>query len=699
MMSRKLKVALRFSKQAMKRSVTRGLTDDFYKSMSLSATIMHIAKYLIDNGPRATKSMLKKEVLRVTNTSGVGLHAFPNGVVSGVNMKEVQKWPFSKPVSIVIPSYNDFDLLKVCVESIHSTAEGAEYEIVIVDDYAQEENRVKLRTLEDSHTKVLYRKKNGGFAVAVNDGMLAANPEADVILLNSDIEAKKGWLRALQYGAYEFDNSIGVIGPKLLYPDGRIQSAGSYRNTEDTEWFDHYYRFQDKDYGPANVPQYTIAMTGAALYIKREVIEKIGVLDDKFEFACEDVDYCLRAWEAGYKVAYFPASVLTHFESATRAKNKSISAKEKSAVVYFWKKWDKWFNERNVRDKNGKIRIIYVLQTMGRSGGIKIVIEHVNRLAKLGFATEIWSLDSNEPAWPVEVPTRSFKNYRQLTDALSDEEAIKVATWWETARPVWMSSIKKGIAVNFIQEIESWFYPDDNDAQRSVISCYRKEFINMTTSSYNEDEIKQLGLKTVRIPCGYEDGVYYQKPELQKVPNTILAVGRTFFQKNFDFTFRAWRMLGEKRPKMWLFGSEPDMKAMDARIEYFESPTDDELNDLYNQASTFVQTSRHEGFCLPLLEAMAAGTAVVCTDAHGNRDFCFNEKNCLMVEQDNDAQLKGAIERLQNDAALREKLQKNALHEVRSYTWDNVTKQLAKFYEGVATPKRISKKVTKKYGK
>ena len=55
------------------------------------------------------------------------------------------------------------------------------------------------------------------------------------------------------------------------------------------------------------------------------------------------------------------------------------------------------------------------------------------------------------------------------------------------------------------------------------------------------------------------------------------------------------------------------------------------MNELFNEATVFVQTSRHEGFCLPPLEAMAAGTPVVCTDAHGNRDFCRDGENCLMA--------------------------------------------------------------------
>ena len=57
-------------------------------------------------------------------------------------------------------------------------------------------------------------------------------------------------------------------------------------------------------------------------------------------------------------------------------------------------------------------------------------------------------------------------------------------------------------------------------------------------------------------------------------------------------------------------------------------------HELFNQATVFVQTSTHEGFCLPPLEAMATGGAVVCTDAHGNRDFCVDGENCLMPEPD-----------------------------------------------------------------
>ena len=66
----------------------------------------------------------------------------------------------------------------------------------------------------------------------------------------------------------------------LLYPDGRIQAAGAYRNLGAPEWFDHRYRFKRPDYGPANVADVTLAVTGAAMYLRRSLIDEVGDFDD-----------------------------------------------------------------------------------------------------------------------------------------------------------------------------------------------------------------------------------------------------------------------------------------------------------------------------------------------------------------------------------------------------------------------------------
>ena len=107
----------------------------------------------------------------------------------------------------------------------------------------------------------------------------------------------------------------------------------------------------------------------------------------------------------------------------------------------------------------------------------------------------------------------------------------------------------------------------------------------------------------------------------------ILALGRSNPLKDFPLTRAAYLALPEPRPRLWLFGIEPELAdGLGDRVTYIERPTDERRQRLLNQATVLLQTSKHEGFCLPPLEAMAAGAAVVCTDANGNRDFCRDER-------------------------------------------------------------------------
>jgi glycosyltransferase involved in cell wall biosynthesis len=122
---------------------------------------------------------------------------------------------------------------------------------------------------------------------------------------------------------------------------------------------------------------------------------------------------------------------------------------------------------------------------------------------------------------------------------------------------------------------------------------------------------------------------------------------------------------------------------------YVLSPDDEQVNELFCQATVFVQTSSHEGFALPPLEAMATGAAVVCTDAHGNRDFCVDGVNCLMPEPDADA-VSAALERLLADPALRARLGQAGLRTVQDYAWDRRIDTLETFFKRVAASRRMA---------
>jgi GT2 family glycosyltransferase len=591
-----------------------------------------------------------------------------------------------EPVDVVIPSYRDAERVATLVQSIHRTVPREMVRIIVADDASGPEHVDALRAIDG--IEVLAGEENRGFAANVNRGLRAARSQADVVVLNSDMEARPGWLACLQYVSREHED-IGIVGARLLYPDGRIQFAGTVRNLGAPQWFDHRYRFKPDDWGPAGLAGPVLAVTGACMYVKRELIERIGFLDESYPMAYEDVDWCLRAWQAGFRVMYFPAASLYHHESVTRGTD--VGERERVSQQVFWRRWGDFFDARNVRTDTGKLRVLYVTEDTGVGGGHRDVFEHLNRLQERGHEVALYTL-GEQPEWfPLRVPVHSFEDYDELVAELSEEDAIKVATWWNTSAPVWRASVLRGIPVYFVQDIETSYYPDDERTRHAVLDSYRPEFRYMTISSWNRERLRELGLDAELIPPGIDLETFHQRADVQRREGMVLALGRTNPLKNLPLTLDAWRSLGQlseiSRPELCLFGIEPEL-ADEPGIRYVRSPSDEQVNELFNQATVFVQTSTHEGFALPPLEAMATGGAVVCTDAHGNRDFCVDGENCLMPEP-NQAAVAAALARLLGDPELRERLGLAGMKTAKEYAWSLRIDALERFLEDVARPTRL----------
>jgi glycosyltransferase involved in cell wall biosynthesis len=297
------------------------------------------------------------------------------------------------------------------------------------------------------------------------------------------------------------------------------------------------------------------------------------------------------------------------------------------------------------------------------------------------------------PDWfELHAPVHSFEFYEELVEELAGLDAVKVATWWNTAAPVWRASVLHGIPVYFVQDIETSYYPDDAHARHAVIDSYRPEFRYMTISSWNRERLRELGLDAELIPPGIDLETFRPLQGVARRTDMVLALGRSNPLKNLPLTIDAWRALQDrseigKPPELCLFGIEPEL-ATDLGMRHVESPSDEEVNDLFNQATVFVQTSTHEGFCLPPLEAMATGGAVVCTDAHGNRDFCIDGENCLMVEPDRES-VSAALERTLTDRPLRERLGRAGEETAKEYAWERRIDALEEFLQEVARPTQV----------
>ncbi|HUB73897.1 MAG TPA: glycosyltransferase [Solirubrobacteraceae bacterium] len=588
-----------------------------------------------------------------------------------------------EPVTIVIPSFRDAGRVAALVASIARTVPEGMARIVVADDASGPEHVAALRAIDG--VEVLAGEENAGFAANVNRGLRAAGEDGDVVVLNSDVEARPGWLACLQYASRQGED-IGIVGARLLYPDGRIQFAGTARNLGAPEWFDHRYRFKPGDWGPAGLSSPALAVTGACMYLRRELIERVGLLDERYPMAYEDVDYCLRAWQAGFRVLYFPAASLYHHESVTRGTQ--VGERERESQRIFWERWGEFFDARAVTTADGRLRVVYVTEDTGVGGGHRDVFEHLNRLRARGHEVALYTLGERPDWFELRVPVHSFEDYDGLVAALEGEDAIKVATWWNTAAPVWRASVLHGIPVYFVQDIETSYYPDDERTRHAVIDSYRPEFRYMTISSWNRERLRELGLDAELIPPGIDLDTFRPLAAVIRREDMVLALGRSNPLKNLPLTVEAWRALPEPRPELCLFGIEPEL-ATEAGMRYVREPSDEQVNELFNQASVFVQTSTHEGFALPPLEAMATGGAVVCTDAHGNRDFCRDGENCLMPEPERHA-VAAALARLLADPELRGRLGRAGVETAAEYAWERRVDALERFLEGVACPRSIA---------
>ncbi len=225
--------------------------------------------------------------------------------------------PFAGLVSIIIPTAGTGGLVRRAIASIRETTTREQVEIVVLDNAPASERALKawLARIAD---QVLAMP--GAFNWSRFNNHAAVRARGDMLLfLNDDIEARApGWLEALLEHAVR--REVGVVGAKLLYPDGKVQHAGQYLAETHAR---HAFRFADgNDGGPfglASVAREMSSVTGACQMVRRDVFERLGGFDEAHDVVNNDLDFCLRAQAAGLSVIYTPHAELMHHELASRA--------------------------------------------------------------------------------------------------------------------------------------------------------------------------------------------------------------------------------------------------------------------------------------------------------------------------------------------------------------------------------------------
>lgn len=375
-----------------------------------------------------------------------------------------------RPVSIVIPSYNDLPLLTECLASIEETCAEFDLEIIVVDDYCQPENSARLKELENERVRVVLKDQRLGFAGTVNVGMSQA--KHDIVLLNSDIVAKPGWLEALQYSAYAIDPKVGMVSPKLVYPDGRIQYAGTYwARVLAPQWFGHLHVGAPATKPTANVPGYNRSISGACVYLTREAFDRVGLLDDEYWLGFEDVDYGLAAWRAGVRCYYQPASMLVHHESASRGY--SQGRRELASMRKFWRRWQSEFLTRTA----DPARVDFVIGDGARALWADYVAALADHLAAEGVTALVHRIDGDAVD-------------EALVAELEPLDGLVVACDWSVAETVWLATVDHGKPVYLLPTVESGGFPHDPARQAAIVANYRPEFAYLAPNRWAENQLR-----------------------------------------------------------------------------------------------------------------------------------------------------------------------------------------------------------------
>ncbi|HEY0798707.1 MAG TPA: glycosyltransferase [Candidatus Baltobacteraceae bacterium] len=240
-------------------------------------------------------------------------------------------------VTVVIPVYNHCATTVQCLQSIANTwFDSLRVQIVLSDDGSTDQTSAIAQTLEG--LEVAHTKQNGGFIAACNRGAAAARGKY-ICFLNNDTEVQNGWLDELVATA-ENDSGIGVVGAKLIYPDGRLQEAGGviYRDGSGA----NYGRGGDPDDPRYSYLREVDYCSGAALLVRADLFTRLGGFSSEYAPAYyEDTDFCFAAHAAGYRVVYQPRSQVVHHEGVSSGTDITTGVKRFEAVnrPKFQAKW------------------------------------------------------------------------------------------------------------------------------------------------------------------------------------------------------------------------------------------------------------------------------------------------------------------------------------------------------------------------
>jgi GT2 family glycosyltransferase len=247
-------------------------------------------------------------------------------------------------VSVIIPTRDRVDLLSVCVDGLLNRTDYDRLEVIIVDNESSEPATLEYlrRITADERVRVIPFRGAFNYSAMNNQAVEQAKGEV-LLLLNNDIEViEPGWLKEMV--SHVLRPGVGAVGAKLLYPDGTVQHAGVVLGVGGCAF--HYGHRADRAspgyFGLLGAVRTVSAVTGACLAIRRDVYLEVGGLDAvNLKVAFNDVDFCIRVRERGYRNVFAAYAELYHHESVSRGADDTPekAARFRGEVSYMQSRW------------------------------------------------------------------------------------------------------------------------------------------------------------------------------------------------------------------------------------------------------------------------------------------------------------------------------------------------------------------------
>ena len=647
--------------------------------------------------------------LRYLATRGQGTQGPTPRVHDGLAVRrspEVR--PHSEAVDIVVCVHNALADVKNCLQSLLAKTRPP-YRLIVVDDGSDPETAEYLREFMVGQPGILIRHDSAkGYTLAANAGMRQSKGDF-VVMLNSDTIVTSLWLDRMIECARS-DPRIGLVGP--LSNTASWQSVPQLFNG-DGDWAENRPQggasIEDVAAQVASASLRTYPRTGFlngfCLLIRRELIDKIGLFDEK-RFARgfgEENDYCLRTAKADFELAVAEDAYVFHAQSRSYSSERRLALARDADVALREAHSDELIMRslestrenrvlaamrarvaaaaerrdtgRALQERHEGRRVLFVLPVCDSGGGANVVIEESRALAAWGVIVGIANLaqhrEAFEASYPdLDIPVIYLDRPVDLSDHVASFDAI-VATLFLSVD--WVLSAVKGLARPpvvgyYAQDFEPHFFDSTDPHHAQAKASYAMAPLRLfTKTAWNAREIQEhTGAVAICVgpSFAWHRFIPGQRPRNPNPVEVVAMVRPSTPRRSPELTVRVLERLAAdygSRIRIHVFGVDASHGllrdlARSGRCSLHGEVTSQRVSEILRQVDIFLDFSTYQAMGLTALEAMASGVAVVGPRRGGLAEIVEHEASGLLVDTRDESQCLQAARRLIDDWEFRDRL-------------------------------------------